>query len=124
MTAPNEDAVLSPPTNRLTRRQDVLSVLQEGQRARHNLLMVAFRPNGLPRNRFAYAIGKRVGNAVVRNLVRRRLREIVRAAPLRPGYDIVVSGRPPAAEASFDELRRAFVSCAYRGRITRDENGA
>lgn len=86
--------------------------------------MVASRPNGLDHNRFAYAIGKRVGNAVTRNLVRRRLREIVRMVPLRPGYDLVISGRPEAASASFDELTGAFAHCARRAHIVASEDGA
>jgi ribonuclease P protein component len=56
--------------------------------------------------RVAYAVGKRVGNAVTRNLVRRRLRAVLAdlAPSLRPGaYLIVVA--PEAAAMTFGELR-------------------
>jgi ribonuclease P protein component len=58
----------------------------------------------------AYAIGKRVGGAVVRNRLRRRLRVIAAAAALPPGASLV-SARPDAADLSFDDLK-ALVSQA------------
>lgn len=109
-------------STRLTRRQDFQAVLQDGRRARHQILVVASRPNGLPQDRVGYAIGKRVGNAVIRNLVRRRLRAIIRSLPMRGGHDIVVTARPQAALATFDELRDAFESCARRGGLLATEN--
>jgi ribonuclease P protein component len=90
---------------------------------RHGVLMLGIRPNGLRESRAGFAIGKRVGNAVTRNRVRRRLREIVRATPLVPGYDIVITARPEAVLATFDELRGAFSHCARRGEILGVENG-
>jgi ribonuclease P protein component len=100
-----------------------VAVTQRGRRVRHSLLMLGILPNGLDETRVGYAIGKRVGNAVTRNRVRRRLREIVRATPLAPGYDVVVTARPEAAMATFDELRGAWASCAGRGRLLMAENG-
>jgi ribonuclease P protein component len=77
----------------------------------------------LPQNRVGYAIGKRVGNAVTRNLVRRRLRMIVRSLPLLTGHDIVITARPQAASVTFEELREAFESCARRSKLLMAENG-
>ena len=51
----------------------------------------------------AYAIGRNVGGAVERNLVRRRLRSIVRDADLAPG-SYLVSVSPAARALPFDEL--------------------
>jgi ribonuclease P protein component len=51
----------------------------------------------------AFAIGRRVGGAVVRNRLRRRLRELARASSL-PGGAWLVSAAPGAATASFAEL--------------------
>lgn len=99
-------------------------VLQQGQRVRHPLLGVGFRPNGLDESRVGYAVGKRVGNAVTRNRVRRRLRAITWATPLAGGYDIVVTARPEAAAAPFDALERAFLQCARRGKLLDGPRGA
>ena len=58
------------------------------------------------------SVSKKVGVAVKRNAVRRRLREIFRsAAPELPGgVDVVVSARAAAADAGFEELKQEFVA--------------
>jgi len=56
-------------------------------------------------SRFAFTAGRPVGNAVARNKVKRRLREIVRALPVRQGWQLVLSARPAAASARFAQLR-------------------
>lgn len=77
-------------------------------------MRVAVICNGLPYSRCGFAVGRRVGTAVVRNKTRRRLREIMRRLPLKPGYDIVVTADPNAASASFRELERDAGRCAER----------
>ncbi|HEU5314516.1 MAG TPA: ribonuclease P protein component, partial [Chloroflexota bacterium] len=64
---------------------------------------------------------KRVGRAVVRNRVRRRLREIVRALlpRLAPGWDLALAARNRASQATFDELRRAVEGLMGRARLLR-----
>jgi ribonuclease P protein component len=63
----------------------------------------------LERAHVAFAIGRPVGNAVVRNRLRRRLRMIVRDAPLAPGYWLF-GARPEAVELAFDSLRQTVAS--------------
>jgi ribonuclease P protein component len=62
------------------------------------------------------SVSKKVGNAVRRNAVRRRLKEIFRssAAELPVDVDFVVSARPAAAEASFGELNEEFLYALRR----------
>jgi ribonuclease P protein component len=59
---------------------------------------------------------KRVGGAVVRNRVRRRLRELVRhsLSHFPPGSLIVVIAKPAAAAASFEELRQEWLLLGRR----------
>ena len=88
------------------------SALQSHGRGRaHPLVAVRIRRNGLDRDRFGISTGKRVGGAVVRNRVRRRLRDILRgwdhAGTTR--WDILVVARPDSAGASFPELRAALL---------------
>jgi len=73
-------------------------------------MVVRFVPNGRDHDRFGISTGRRLGGAVRRNLVRRRVREILRHRPNETGHgwDILVVARPPAAEASFVELRAAL----------------
>jgi ribonuclease P protein component len=58
-------------------------------------------------SRVGFSVSKRVGKAVVRNLVKRRLKEIVRRRNIVEGMDIVFTARLPAADASYSELDRA-----------------
>ncbi len=74
-------------------------------------------PNQLPHNRYGFVTSKRLGNAVVRNRVRRRLREGVRALPARPGWDVVLSARVPAAQADYHQLKAAVANLFARAEI-------
>src|SRR3954454_5494127 len=63
--------------------------------------------------RVGFTVSKKVGNAVERNRVRRRLREIVRRAPgdaVRPGHDYVLIGRRAGLSLPFDGLLEDFKS--------------
>ncbi len=63
-------------------------------------------PNGLPISRFGFSVSRRVGGAVVRNRVRRRVREIVRLrfSKIGTGYDIVFVARIPVAQATYSQI--------------------
>jgi ribonuclease P protein component len=73
-------------------------------------MVVRFVPNGRDHDRFGISTGRRLGGAVQRNRVRRRVREILRHAPNDSGHgwDVLIVVRPPAVDASFDELRDAL----------------
>ena len=60
--------------------------------------------------RIGFSVSKRVGGAVVRNRVKRRLREAVRhtLADLPPSWDIIIGARPPAATADYATLDTAM----------------
>ena len=67
--------------------------------------------------RVGFTVSKKVGNAVERNRVRRRLREVVRLAQpelLRPGHDYVLIGRRAALELPFDRLIADFQTAVGR----------
>ncbi len=76
--------------------------------------------NGLDATRLGLSVSRKVGNAVTRNTVRRRLKEIFHAASadVPQGLDLVVSARPEAANAPFPELNGEF------GRALRKLGGA
>jgi len=88
------------------------AVLQSDGRGRGGTLVaVRVRRNGLDHDRFGISTGKKVGGSVVRNRVRRRLREILRAWDHAgtARWDILVVARPASAEASFPDLRAAVL---------------
>ena len=89
----------------------------------NNLLVLYARPNRLGINRVGVTVSKKLGKAVVRNRVRRRLREVYRLHESRflPGWDIVVVARGRAVEASFADLTRSYLSLAKKCGILREE---
>lgn len=96
--------------------------MRSGRRARHALLHVAVRSNGLPQSRYGFSVGKRVGKAVERNRVKRRLRAIMRELPIRPGFDVVTVAHEGAALAPYLALRAATAHCLDRsGALRREE---
>lgn len=94
---------------RLRSRDRFEEVRRQGRCWPHRLLVVCCLPNHLAASRFGFSASKRVGNAVVRNRARRRLREIVRVrlAMVAPGWDVVIIARPPLAQARFNQIETA-----------------
>lgn len=90
---------------------------REGSSAANRLLVIRYLANELDHTRFAFVVSKRVGNAVVRNKVKRRLREVVRTRPLTAGWDAVFIARRGIERASFGEVSRAAWNLLRRSRI-------
>jgi len=74
-------------------------------------------PNGLSQTRCGYSVSKRVGKAVIRNRVKRLLKEITRLAPLNPGWDMVLIARSAAAESKHADLLRAVSELLDKAKI-------
>ncbi len=96
---------------RLSDSPDFERVYRQGAAYRGKLFSVHAFPNGFGTPRLGLSVSRRVGNAVTRNTVRRRLREVFYSTlPEIPGdLDLVVSARPAAAEATFGELREEYL---------------
>ena len=74
-------------------------------------LVVYCRPNKHPNNRLGVTVSAKLGHAVVRNRVRRRLREIFRLnqGKMRKGYDIIIVARSRSVTATYREMDKAFL---------------
>ena len=85
-------------------------------------LVLYARPNRLGINRVGITTGKKLGHAVVRNRIRRRLREVYRLNEdkFTSGWDIVVVARTKAIHASFAVLSAAYLSLAEKAGILLD----
>ena len=90
--------------------------------ANHYLVLYA-RKNRLDINRVGITVGKKLGHAVVRNRVRRRLREVYRLNEqmFAPGWDIVVVARGRCIDADFEKLTGAYLSLAEKAGVLRPE---
>ena len=84
-------------------------------------LVLYAKRNRTQTNRVGVTVGKKLGHAVVRNRVRRRLREIYRLNEERfaPGWDIVVVARSRCIGADFQKLTHAYLSLAEKAGILR-----
>ena len=78
---------------RLTGSKRFSLIHKEGRGLANRLLVLKSIPNDLDRSRFGFMVGKRIGSAVIRNKVKRRLREITRLTPVKAGRDIVFIAR-------------------------------
>ena len=104
------------PAERLKRRAEFLRVASKGRKAPvHGLVLQALARDDAGPARIGFTVTKKVGNAVVRNRTKRRLREAARllllTAPVR-GVDLVLIGRDTTRGRPFtlliDDLRRAL----------------
>lgn len=100
-----------PRSCRLLRRKDFDAAYRSGKKRSGQRLVIFGRPNGLGRNRFGTSVGRRIGGAVKRGRVRRRVREIVRLhrQEFGPGWDIVIQPRLTAAQVPFALLEKELV---------------
>jgi len=106
----------------LTKQAQYTLVYSEGRSWACGLLVMKALPNGLTLSRLGFSISRQVGKAVVRNKVKRWLREILRVTPLKPGWDIVFIARPPAATTSYSELKKSVEDLLSRARLLMREN--
>jgi ribonuclease P protein component len=92
-------------------------VRAQGRSVQGRLLRLSAAPNPADgATRFGLITSRRVGRAVIRNRVRRRLREICRLhrAMIAHGWLVVVVAKSAAAEASFSELREEWLILTRR----------
>ena len=82
-------------------------------------LVLYARKNRTDTNRVGITVGKKLGHAVVRNRVRRRLREVYRLNEdkFQAGWDIVVVARTRAIYADFNQLVEAYMTAAQKAGV-------
>jgi ribonuclease P protein component len=109
-----------PQSRRLTEAWQFERVRKEGRAQRgHLLLLAALAGKGVDSLRAGFVTSRKIGGAVVRNRVRRRLREIVRKHQheIVEGRWVVTVARPSAARASYGELEAEWLRLAKRASI-------
>ena len=92
---------------RLRKTREFAAVRRTGRSWVNELLVLRIASNETGLSRVGFSVSRRVGKAVIRNRVKRRLREIVRQRDIAGSVDIVITARVPAAQASYRELERA-----------------
>ncbi|MBR0162050.1 MAG: ribonuclease P protein component [Oscillospiraceae bacterium] len=108
------------PESSLKRNSDFRRVYARGKSAASPRVVVYCRKNRLGVNRTGFTVSKKLGHAVVRNRVRRRLREIVRlnSPQFRQGYDLIVVARTRAVDSEYRKLEEDVLRCFEQLHLT------
>lgn len=107
----------------ITRRADFLAANRGLRVARPGFVLLA-RPNGGLGKRYGVTVTRKIGNAVVRNRMKRRLRELLRAALPAEGladHDHVLIGREGGIERDFGKLREELAAALARAAAGRGD---
>ena len=104
---------------RLTKPEQYASVYEKGRSWPSDLVVMKTLPNGLALSRHGFSVSRRIGKAVIRNRVKRRLREVLRLTPVKPGWDIIFIARSPAASADYESLNKSIKDLLSRARLLR-----
>ena len=101
---------------KLVRKAEFDAVYRHGTRRPSSHFTVFVKANNLPESRFGFSLKKALGSAVVRNRIRRRIREIVRLhyQEIPAGWDVVIHPRSSAREAPFAALSAELVQVLKR----------
>lgn len=97
-------------------------IRQKGRAYTDELLVLCLLPNQLPYSRFGFSVNSRIGRAVVRNRIKRRLREGVRLRmeQIPPGWDIIFIARRPIGSADYQQIEAACARLLRRAQLLTD----
>ena len=107
---------------RLTYDADFRRVRTHGKSWAHPFAILRALPNNLPHNRYGFSVSKRIGGAVVRNRVKRLLREAIRTTPrdvgpIVSGYDVILIARPPIVGRTYAEVSEVVRTLLRRANL-------
>jgi ribonuclease P protein component len=98
----------------LTRRAQYLAVYKSGKASADSLVVVKALPNGMDATRIGFSVTKEIGQATVRNRVKRLLKENVRLLDIKVGWDIVFIARRSIVKADFNRLTESVIKLLRR----------
>ncbi|AYO32133.1 ribonuclease P protein component [Biomaibacter acetigenes] len=107
---------------RLTKNFEFINVYRAGKRWSCAYFNMYVKKNNLERTRLGVSISKKVGKSVVRNRLKRRIKEIFRESigNIKKGYDVVISVKPETANIEYGQMKKEIKNLLRRGRVWDD----
>ena len=104
---------------RLRCNSDFQQVRQHGKFYASPLMVLAFLRNELDHSRFGFVVSKRLGNAVTRNKIKRRMREATRLQLpyIKPGFDLIIIARQPVCGANYREIEQTLLYLLKKSKL-------
>lgn len=104
---------------RIRKNARIQEIRRKGSSVSNRELVICVLQNGLPYSRFAFSVSTRIGNAVERNRIKRRLRESVRLRfdSIESGWDAVIIARRPIRDADFHQIDAACARLLRRAHL-------
>ncbi len=104
--------------NRLRKTSDFAAVRRGGRSWADAVLVLNARPNQTQVSRFGFTVSKRLGNAVERNRIRRRLKSAVSQTDVKCGWDLVLIARQRARSADYHALKASLGRLLLRAHLS------
>jgi len=111
---------------RLSRREDFNKVYRRGKSsANHQFILYVLPEPGIERFKLGISVSRKVGTAVVRNRIRRLVKEIVRShtARIEPHHQLILIARKPAADMDYHQMEKSIIHVLKRASIWKSAGG-
>jgi len=110
-------------TERIKKNREIQAIFEGGRRAVNPYFALHYSQNGLPHNRVGAVAGRKLGGAVVRNRLKRLLREVYRRNKhtLCPGYDLVLVARSKMLGIGLPQVEPMFRQIVSQVGLLRSE---
>ena len=105
-----------PRKERIRKRREFLAVYERGAEVQAACFVLYILENDLPHHRLGVTVSRKIGSSVVRNRVKRQLREVFRKnkRAISPPSDVVVNARRSAASSSSQTIREDLLKALDR----------
>jgi ribonuclease P protein component len=110
--------------HRLLKRKEFSYIFNRGKHFSAKLVTLNYVPSKLPQFKIGFSVSKKIGKAVIRNKVKRRMREVVRSIQhlIKDEYNYIFVARVGIEAASYDQIKQTILYCLEKSNLIKKEN--